>query len=99
MGLRQSILNDRNYLVMKWIILLPVYFYQYAISPLIPARCRYTPTCSTYMVEAVSAHGVCRGGWLGIKRFCKCHPFAKTYWKKTSGYDPVPEKLTKEDIK
>jgi len=80
---------------MKWFVVVPVKFYQYAISPLIGKNCRYTPTCSTYMIQAVEAHGVINGGQLGIKRFCKCHPFAKTHFKKTKGYDPVPETLEK----
>ena len=80
---------------MKWIVLFPVILYQRLISPFIAPRCRYTPTCSAYMVDAVNHHGVVYGGWLGIKRFCKCHPFARTHYNKTKGYDPVP--LTKED--
>jgi len=76
--------------MMRFLIILPVKFYQYFISPLIPPRCRYTPTCSAYMVEAVKKHGVGKGMWMGIKRFCRCHPFARTH-----GYDPVPEKENK----
>ena len=64
--------------------LLPVYFYRACISPLTPPSCRYTPTCSQYMVEAVLKYGICKGGWLGIKRICRCHPWGG------SGYDPVP---------
>ncbi len=67
-----------------WIILIPVYFYKYAISPLTPASCRHVPTCSTYAVEAVKIHGPFRGFWLAIKRIARCHPWG------TSGYDPVP---------
>jgi putative component of membrane protein insertase Oxa1/YidC/SpoIIIJ protein YidD len=44
------------------------------------------------MIQAVETHGVMRGGWFGIKRFCKCHPFAKKHYRETKGYDPVPEK-------
>ncbi|MBS4014202.1 MAG: membrane protein insertion efficiency factor YidD [Bacteroidetes bacterium] len=65
--------------------------YQYLISPLIPASCRYTPTCSHYGVEAIQKHGPIKGGWLTIKRISKCHPWGG------SGYDPVPEKTTKEE--
>ena len=64
--------------------LLPVYFYRACISPLTPPSCRFTPTCSQYMVEAVLKYGVCEGGWLGFKRICRCHPWGG------SGYDPVP---------
>ena len=54
------------------------------ISPLTPPSCRYTPTCSQYMVEAVLKYGPFKGGWLGIKRILRCHPWGG------SGYDPVP---------
>ena len=64
--------------------LLPVYFYRACISPLTPPSCRFTPTCSQYMVEAVPKYGIFKGGWLGIKRICRCHPWGG------SGYDPVP---------
>ena len=68
----------------EFIVLLPVYFYRFAISPLIPPRCRYTPTCSQYAVEAVKKHGVIKGVWLATKRILRCHPWGG------SGYDPVP---------
>ena len=58
--------------------------YQLLISPLFPSSCRYTPTCSNYTVEALKKHGLFKGGWLGIKRISKCHPWGG------SGYDPVP---------
>jgi len=58
--------------------------YQVLISPLFPSSCRYTPTCSHYTVEALKKHGLFKGGWLGIKRITKCHPWGG------SGYDPVP---------
>lgn len=59
-------------------------FYQYAVSPLIPPRCRYTPTCSQYALEAVKKYGALEGGWLAVKRIARCHPFGG------SGHDPVP---------
>jgi hypothetical protein len=59
-------------------------FYQYAVSPLIPPRCRYTPTCSQYALEAVKKYGALKGGWLAVKRIARCHPFGG------SGHDPVP---------
>ncbi len=48
--------------------------YQLFISPLLPARCRYYPTCSNYGLQAVEWHGAGRGGWLAFKRICRCHP-------------------------
>lgn len=66
-------------------------FYQYVISPLTPRSCRYTPTCSTYAVEAIRKHGPWRGGYLAIKRISSCHPWGG------SGYDPVPERLDASD--
>jgi putative membrane protein insertion efficiency factor len=66
-----------------------VKFYQGAISPLFPGSCRYTPTCSQYMIEALKTHGPAAGFWLGLKRFGSCHPWGG------SGYDPVPEKKKK----
>lgn len=63
-----------------------VYFYKYAISPLTPASCRYQPTCSNYMIEALKIHGPFKGFWMGIKRLSRCHPWG------SHGYDPVPPK-------
>ena len=60
-------------------------FYQKRISPGLPARCRYTPTCSQYALEAIERYGALRGGWLALKRFLRCHPFSKRDF-----YDPVP---------
>ncbi|OIP84776.1 MAG: membrane protein insertion efficiency factor YidD [Porphyromonadaceae bacterium CG2_30_38_12] len=70
--------------IIAHIFLLPVYFYRYSISPLLTSRCRYTPTCSQYTVEAVLKHGIFKGGILAIKRIFSCHPWGG------SGYDPVP---------
>ncbi|MEW5838809.1 MAG: membrane protein insertion efficiency factor YidD [Pseudomonadota bacterium] len=59
--------------------------YQLVLSPLMGRQCRFEPTCSCYAIEAIKRHGSLRGGWLGIKRICRCHPFSP------GGYDPVPE--------
>lgn len=67
--------------------LIPVYAYQYLISPVLPPSCRYYPTCSAYAVEAVMAHGVLRGLCLTIYRLARCHPWA------AGGFDPVPAHL------
>lgn len=61
-----------------------VKFYQYSISPLLGANCRYSPTCSTYSVEAIKKHGPFKGAWLSLKRIISCNPWGG------SGYDPVP---------
>lgn len=66
------------------LLLLPIYFYRYAISPLIGPRCRFYPTCSTYAVEAIKLHGALKGGWLVLKRIARCHPWSE------GGEDPVP---------
>lgn len=58
--------------------------YQLLLSPLLPASCRFHPTCSHYMAEAVATHGVVRGTGLGVRRILRCHPFHR------GGYDPVP---------
>lgn len=60
--------------------------YQIFISPLIGARCRFYPTCSTYGIEAVKTHGALKGSWLTLKRVLKCHPLHP------GGDDPVPPK-------
>lgn len=61
-----------------------IWVYQHMISPLKPATCRYTPTCSTYAVQAINKYGPFKGGWLALKRIGRCHPWG------SSGYDPVP---------
>jgi len=57
--------------------------YKWAVSPMFPPACRYTPTCSEYAMEAVERYGVLRGGLKAAGRILRCHPFAK------GGYDPV----------
>ena len=75
---------------MKWIVRLLIRGYQKGLSPFIHfiggpgAGCRFRPTCSEYFLQAVEAHGVLKGGWLGVRRLARCHPWGG------SGYDPVP---------
>ena len=68
------------------LLILPIRVYQKIISPLFPGVCRYRPTCSEYMIEAILTHGAVKGLWLGTKRLLRCHPWGG------SGYDPVPPK-------
>ena len=67
-----------------YLLILPVKFYQYVISPMIGPSCRYTPTCSAYTIEALKKHGPIKGLWLSIKRILSCNPWGG------SGHDPVP---------
>lgn len=69
---------------MKTVLLLLVKFYRNFISPMFPPSCRYVPTCSEYALTALEKYGALRGGWLAVKRICRCHPWHE------GGYDPVP---------
>lgn len=64
--------------------------YKLTLSPYFTGSCRYTPGCADYMSEAIARHGVLRGGWLGTRRLCRCHPFGG------HGYDPVPASLERK---
>ena len=70
--------------IITYPFVLLVRFYQIAISPLKPPTCRFTPTCSSYTLEALKLYGLFKGGMLAIKRIMRCHPWGG------SGYDPVP---------
>lgn len=69
----------------KFLIKLPIYFYKYLISPLLPNVCRFTPSCSNYFIGAVNEFGPFKGTIIGAKRILRCRPGSKAY-----GYDPVP---------
>ncbi len=74
---------------MMWlrkIYILPIRLYQWLISPLLGSVCRFTPSCSNYMVEAIEEWGIFKGTWLGLKRISRCHPWGG------HGYDPIPKK-------
>jgi putative membrane protein insertion efficiency factor len=71
---------------MTKIIIFLIKVYQVTLSPLLGSNCRFQPTCSQFMLEAITQHGVIEGLSLGIKRISKCHPLGP------KGYDPVPEK-------
>jgi putative membrane protein insertion efficiency factor len=72
-------------LVSKFLIGL-VRIYQITLSPILGRNCRYTPTCSQYMIGAIQIHGPIRGTWLGMRRILRCNTFGG--W----GFDPVPPK-------
>lgn len=76
--------------IINFPFILFIKFYRNFISPLTPASCRHIPTCSEYTIEAINKYGIIKGGWLGIKRLSKCHPWG------TSGYDPVPKIIVKK---
>lgn len=59
--------------------------YQLLVRPLLPAACRYEPSCSHYALDALGRHGAIAGSWLALKRVLRCHPWSE------GGYDPVPE--------
>lgn len=67
-----------------WLLTLPIYFYKGAISPILPPSCRFTPSCSTYALEAIKKHGPLRGLYLAVRRILRCHPWGG------HGHDPVP---------
>ncbi|MCH2175922.1 MAG: membrane protein insertion efficiency factor YidD [Lentisphaeria bacterium] len=70
---------------MRRIAILFIRLYQILISPLLPPTCRFTPTCSSYSLEAFQQHGFFKGFYLTVRRILKCHPFH------SGGYDPVPK--------
>ena len=71
-------------LPIKYLLKIPIYFYKFCISPLLPNVCRFSPTCSNYFLMALDEFGVVKGFYLGIKRILKCRPNGPY------GYDPVP---------
>ena len=74
--------------IAKFVTLQLLRAYKWAISPMLPAACRYVPTCSEYAMEAVERYGALRGGWMAFNRVLRCHPLAR------SGYDPVVKQAT-----
>ncbi len=69
-------------LVAAWALVGGVRLYQWVLSPLVGRRCRFTPSCSEYMVQAVRKYGALRGAWRGLLRICRCHPWHP------GGFDP-----------
>ena len=70
--------------LLSYIFIFLIKIYQYTISPILPNSCRYTPSCSSYSIEAIKKHGPFKGGWLSAKRIASCNPLGG------HGHDPVP---------
>lgn len=68
----------------------PIRVYRAVLSPLLPASCRFTPSCSAYALEALQIHGPVKGLWLTVRRLSRCHPIS--WLGGSSGFDPVPHK-------
>lgn len=77
--------------LLSYLIILPVRLYQILLSPLLGKNCRFNPTCSNYMLQAVKEWGPLYGIWLGLKRIVRCHPWGGF------GDDPVPRKKLKDN--
>ncbi len=67
-----------------FVLIIPIKIYQFSISPMLSASCRYTPTCSAYSIQALKKHGPIKGSYLAIKRILSCNPWGG------HGHDPIP---------
>jgi len=76
--------SSRRPLFVTGVLIWLVRAYQLTVSPLLPATCRYAPSCSEYAAQALSRHGLVRGLWYALARIARCHPWA------AGGEDPVP---------
>jgi len=77
-----SRLTDSMRGIATTLVLLPVWSYQICLRPILPAVCRFEPSCSEYFIRAVRLYGPTRGVWKGVRRICRCHPWSQ------GGYDP-----------
>ncbi len=83
-GIAAACMNPVHRTVARLLILM-IWAYQLALRPLLIGSCKFQPSCSEYAAQALARHGLSRGGWLSLRRICKCHPFGP------GGIDPVPE--------
>ena len=80
--------DHRKPSLLAYVLLAVVRGYQVLLSPIVGGACRFEPSCSRYMTEAIERHGAGRGAWLGLRRLARCHPFG------SHGFDPVPPEKT-----
>ena len=80
--------NERLRRTASIVLIAPIRFYRYFVSPMLPPSCRFTPTCSQYAIEAIEKHGALKGLVLAVRRLARCHPI--TWLGGSHGYDPVP---------
>ncbi len=85
-------INIKESFNLKLTFLFIIKCYQYGISPLKPATCKFYPTCSCYGFESIQKFGPLKGFFLTLKRFFKCHPFSK------GGFDPVPQTFSNDNV-
>jgi putative membrane protein insertion efficiency factor len=85
--MREPAESNPRFEPLRWAAHAIIRGYQLTLSSLLGRHCRYLPTCSEYADEAIRRHGLWAGGWIGLSRLCRCHPFA------SAGFDPVPPTL------
>jgi putative membrane protein insertion efficiency factor len=76
--------------ILAYLLIFPIKCYQWFISPLLGKNCRFEPTCSNYMIQALKEWGIFKGSWLGLKRISRCHPWG------SFGDDPVPKRKNRD---